>query len=385
MELTLFRQNPWWSSSFNDTSIKRESYLEKLKSQIKTKEIVFLTGLRRVGKTTLIHQVIDYLINEKRENPKNILFVTLDDLNFNNKTIFEIVEKYREINNIKFNEFFYLFLDEITFIENFEQQLKNLYDSWNVKVFTSSSIASFLNDKKALLTGRTYTIEILPLNFQEYLKFKNIQLNKFDSTINKKIFEDYMKSGGIPNYVLNEDENYITELINSIIYKDIIALYGISDEKTVKELLRLLCQRIGKPTSYNKLAKILKISDVTVKKYISYFEKAFLFYSIEKYSRSVNENITSPKKFYIADLGIKNVISENKEKGADFENLVFLNIKNENPHYYLKDGIEIDFVTKDKLIESKYYLELNEKQEKLFNSIKRKEKIIAKDYSFFLL
>lgn len=383
MEETIIRQNPWWRNKFEDNSIPRTKYIDKIKANLSNKEIIFLMGLRRVGKTTIINQTIKFLLNEEIE-PKKILFLTLDDLNYLGKTVFEIINKYREINNIGIDDFFYLILDEVTYLNNFEQQLKNLYDTYNVKIIASSSIATLLRDKKAFLTGRIVTIEIMPLDFEEFLLFKNIKINKYDKILTKKYFEEYMKIGGIPRFVLDNNPHYITELINAIIYKDIIAHYKINDEKSVKELFRLLCQRIGKPTSYNKLANILGITDTTVKKYISYFEKTYLFYSIEKYARSLNENITAPRKFYIADLGIKNIVSGNKEKGSDFENLVFLKIKNKKPNYFLKNGIEIDFITKDMLIESKYLLSIEGKQKILFEKVRRKQKKVISDYSFFL-
>ncbi|MFT4326663.1 MAG: DUF4143 domain-containing protein, partial [Candidatus Woesearchaeota archaeon] len=194
----------------------------------------------------------------------------------------------------------------------------------------------------------------------------------------------YLYEGGIPEFVLTQDISQLNELLNSILYKDIIAQYNIKNEKEIKELLRLLCQRIGKPTSYNKLANILHISGDTVKKYITYFEKTYLFYSVEKYAKSVNESITAPKKFYIADLGLKRLISSNKEWGVDFENLVFLYIKNKNPSYYLYDGIEIDFCFDDTIIEVKYQTEMNTKQKELFDKLRFKHKLLIKDYTFFL-
>lgn len=383
MKEIIIRQNPWWYKKFEENSIIRKKYLDQLISKLNEKEITIITGLRRVGKTTLLHQLINYLIQNDIES-KKILFLTLDDINFSNKTIFEIIETYREINGIGFDEPFYLILDEITYLDNFEQQLKNLYDSYNIKVYVSSSIASDLNDKKAFLTGRIETIQIMPLSYEEFLKFKNLKIEKFDTTLNKKYFEEYLIKGGIPKYVLSDNINYLNELLNSIIYKDIIAKNKIKDEKTIIELIRLLCQRIGKPTSFNKLSKILNVSDTTIKKYIGLIEKTYLFYSIEKDSKSLNEKITSPKKFYIADLGIKHLISTNKEKGVDFENLVFLKIKKEKPAYYLENGIEIDFSFKDTLIEAKYETEMNDKQQVLFKKLKFKNKIIAKDYTFFL-
>ena len=135
--------------------------------------------------------------------------------------------------------------------------------------------------------------------------------------------------------------------------------------------------------SYNKIAEILKISVDSAKRFIGYFEKAYLFYMVDRYSKSLNEKITSPKKIYIGDIGIKNLITGLKDLGASYENLIFLKIKNKNPSYYLKNSIEIDFITKDSLIEAKYKQELNKNQQELFDSIKIKNKIIAEGYTFF--
>ena len=172
--------------------------------------------------------------------------------------------------------------------------------------------------------------------------------------------------------------------MENILYKDIIAYHKITAEKTIKELFILLCQRVGKPMSYNKIAEILKISVDSVKRYVGYFEKAYLFYVVDRYAKSYNEKITSPKKIYAGDVGIKNVITGFKDLGASYENLVFLKIKNENPAYYLENSTEIDFITKDTLIEAKYNKELEKKQKEMFDSIKIKNKIIANGYSFFL-
>ena len=122
----------------------------------------------------------------------------------------------------------------------------------------------------------------------------------------------------------------------------------------------------------------------SAKRYVGYFEKAYLFYVVDRYSKSINERITSPKKIYIGDVGIKNSITGFRDLGASYENLVFLNIKNENPSYYLENSIEIDFITKNTLIEAKYNQDMKENQKKLFDKIKIKNKIIAKGYSFFV-
>jgi len=382
IESELYKQNPWWEKKFEEKSIKREIYIKEIFRNIKSKEILFLTGLRRIGKTTILKQIIkELLINV---NPSEILFISMDSFPLLEFSIHQLIEEYRKLHKKSVSDFFYLFLDEVTSKDNFDKELKSLYDNENIKIICSSSIATLMRDKKALLTGRTRTIEIMPLTFQEFLRFKGAKIDKSDKSKLESYFKDYLKFGGIPQYVLTEDRTYLNELIESIIYKDIIAHYKIAGERAVKELFVLLCQRVGKPTSYNKLAKILKISVDSVKRYVGYFEQAYLFYVVSRYSKSANEKITSPKKIYIGDVGIKNLITEFKDLGASYENLVFLKIKDKKPEYYLENSIEIDFITKKSIIEAKYNQEIGEKQSKIFNSIKSKKKIIAGGIDFFM-
>ena len=383
IEAELFKQNPWWEEKFKDDSFTRDIYLKQILSNINSKEIIILTGLRRIGKTTIIKQTIKHLL-ENKTKPEEIFFVSLDSFNLLEFSIHRLIEEYKKIHKKSSSDFFYLFLDEVSSREDFEQELKSIYDNENIKVICSSSIATLMRDKKASLTGRTKTIEVMPLNFQEFLIFREAKINKSDSAKLESYFKDYLKIGGIPYYVLKEDKTYINELIEGIIYKDIIAYHKITAEKTIKELFILLCQRVGKPMSYNKISEILKISVDSAKRYVSYFEKAYLFYVVDRYSKSINEKVTSPKKIYIGDVGIKNAITGFKDLGASYENLVFLSIKDKNPTYYLENSTEIDFITKDSLIEAKYNQELEKNQKKLFDTLKIKNKIIAKGYLFFI-
>ncbi len=383
IEAELFKQNPWWERKFREESYPREKYLKQILTNIESKEIIMLTGLRRIGKTTIINQTIKHLL-ENKVRPEEIFFISLDSFNLLEFSIHQLIEEYRKIHKKSSSDFFYLFLDEVSSRENFEQELKSIYDIENIKVICSSSIATLMRDKKANLTGRTRTIEVMPLDFQEFLIFKEAKISKSDRAKLESYFSDYLKIGGVPYYVIKEDKTYLNELIESIIYKDIIAYHNITAEKTIKELFILLCQRVGKPMSYNKISEILKISVDSAKRYVGYFEKAYLFYIINRYSKSINEKITSPKKIYIGDIGIKNLITGFKDLGASYENLVFLNIKDKNPAYYLENSIEIDFITKDSLIEAKYNRELEKNQKEIFDSLKIKNKIVANGYRFFV-
>lgn len=383
IEAELYKQNPWWENKFSESSYPRTKYTKKIIENLRSKEIIILTGLRRIGKTTITLQVIKYLL-ENKIKPEDIFFIRLDSFSLLEFKIHTLIEEFRRIHKKSFSDFFYLFLDEVSSREDFEEELKSIYDNESIKVICSSSIATLMRDKKAKLTGRTKTIEIMPLDFKEFLEFKKAKISKSDSAKLEGYFRDYLKLGGIPYYILTEDKEYLNELVESIIYKDIIAYHKITAEKTIKELFILLCQRVGKPTSYNKIAEILKISVDSVKRYVGYFEKAYLFYVVDRYSKSLNEKITSPKKIYIGDVGIKNLITGFKDLGSSYENLVFLKMKNEKPNYYLESACEIDFITKDSLIEAKYNSELSENQKKIFDSIKAKNKIVARGYSFFI-
>ncbi|MBT5023365.1 ATP-binding protein [Candidatus Woesearchaeota archaeon] len=381
MESELFKQNAWWESKFEESSIKREFYVEKIISNLDSKEIIFLTGLRRIGKTTILKQIISKLL--ENTEPTDICYVSLDTFKLLNFNIHQIIEKYREIHKKSVKDFFYLILDEVTAKDEFEQELKSIYDSENIKVICSSSIATLMRDKSSLLTGRTKTIEVMPLTFQEFLDFKKIKISKADQELKESYFKDYLKIGGIPQYVITEDKEYLNELVQSIIYKDIIVNYKITNEKIIKELFVLLCERAGKIISYNKLSRILHISVDSIKRFVNYFEKAYLFYTVDKFAKSHNQQTTAPKKIYIGDVGIKNMITGFRDLGASYENLVFLKIKHLNPSYFIENLTEIDFITKEYLIEAKYNSELTTKQKKVFESVKGKKKIMAKGSEFF--
>lgn len=383
MKELMFEMNPWWEESPKLEGIFREKYLEIFEKNLINKDIIFITGLRRVGKSTLLKHLIFRLIKEKNINPKRIMYLSLDAYLFKENSIHDLVKEFRKINEIKINERIYLFLDEVVYKKDFNQELKNLYDLGNVKIFATSSSASLLRDKKAFLTGRTRTFEIDPLDFQEFLIFKNYSAKKSERYMLEKYFEEYMEYGGMPEYVLTKDPNYITNLVDSIIYKDIVALHNLKNSSIIKDLFKLLCERVGKQVSYNKIANVLGIHKDSVKDYINYFVESYLFYLIEKDAKSLNERIKDNKKIYCSDVGIKNVTAGFKDLGAIYENLVFLKIKEENPKYVKKDGIEIDFKIKNKIIEAKYKREMDEKQKKLFDSIKIENKIIANGLDFF--
>ncbi len=377
----LYNFNPWWEGEFRFRFFERSKYLTLLEKEIDSKSIIFLTGLRRVGKTTLLKSVIKTLLEKVDAN--KILYLSLDSLSFEKYSIAELIREFRKLHSHKRDEKIYLFFDEAAYRENIHLELKNIYDAENAKIFASSSSASVLRDRKAFLTGRAKTLEILPLDFEEYLIFNEIKIKRSENYLLEKHFEEYMKTGGMPEYVLTQDVSYLDELIDSIIYKDIAFYHGVRDLTSLKDFFRLLMERAGKQASLNKMANVIGISSETAKRYFEYFSNVFLIYAIERCGK-LNERIRAPKKIYSADAGIKNHVTGFRDKGAVFENLFYLKIKNENPCYVYYDGNEIDFLIGEKLIEVKYGTELRGKQKEFFENHPARKKLIVKNIYDFI-
>jgi uncharacterized protein len=378
MEDLLYQYNPWWEEAPNSEGVKpREKYLNELRGYLDFKQIVVLTGLRRVGKTTLMKLIIEELINSGVA-PKHILYVSLDDYLLQKKSIIEIINEFRKTHKIKIEKKIYLFLDEVTYKEDFHIQLKNLYDSQNTKIFTASSSASMLRDKKASLTGRAIYLEIKPLDLEEYLVFKGIKLKKRDKQLYKSYFLEYCKNGGLPENTLNPSREYLMNLVDDIIQKDITAFHGLKNHQILRDYFTLLMERSGKKLSINKIGKILSISPDTSKRYLSYFESTYLIHLLPRWGKT-NQKLLSPKKIFASDLGIKYMFMGERDLGSYFENYIYLLLKNKKTLYYLYENtIEIDFYTADKiLIESKFYSELNPKQEKLFNEYPASQRLVV--------
>ncbi len=368
----LFKYNPWWEQSYSPLFKPRKRYLNILQKNLSNKDIVLITGLRRVGKTTIMKLFIAELLRQLE--PKFILYVSPDAIPFEPFSISHILRAYRKVFQLSLEEKVYLFFDEVAFRPRIHQELKNLYDRENVKVFASSSSASILNDTKALLTGRARTMEVMPLDFEEFLTFKDLKPRRSEHYLLESYFEKYMQIGGMPEYVITEDISYLENLVEGIIYKDIIVQHGLRDVSGIKDMTRLIMERSGKQISINKMAKVMGVSPDTVRRYLEYFRQTFLIYTIERCGK-LNERLRAPKKIYAADMGIRNYFTGFRDKGAVFENLVYLKIKNQRPCYVYQNGLELDFYFDGTLLEVKYERELEGKQEAFFQQYPAKRKI----------
>ena len=381
MEGLFYQYNPWWEDK--DLSlpgiISRDSYLDWLKEQLSSRSITFLTGLRRIGKTTLMKLVIQDLIRSGTE-AKTILYISLDDFLLRGLSLDEIVSQFRKVHQFPVDRELTIFLDEITSLPEYHQQLKNLYDRYPVKIFASSSSSSLLLDRKAYLTGRSRVVEVEPLDFEEFKQFRNITVKQRDGQLNEPYFREYLRYGGLPEHVLHPSREYLNSLVDDIIQKDITAYHGLKNHQLLRDFFVLLMERSGKQVSINKVANILGISPDTARRYLAYFESTYLVHTIQRWGKT-NEKRISPKKLYACDLGIKYHFNGERDLGSYFENYIYLKLKARKDVYYLYEGgNEIDFLTGDGiLIESKYFSTMNQKQETLFDAFPAKQKLLIDD------
>lgn len=352
MERTLHEFNPWWDGKFEFPGVSRKDYLDALLKLTNSNDVVLVTGLRRVGKTTLMRQVIHKLL--EKVNAKMIFYVSLDNIALREHTILEVVDEFRKLNGLKHNERVYLFLDEVHLKEDYELQLKNLYDSGNAKVYASGSSSLDIIMKSPALTGRQRIIRVSPLNFREYLRFVNVDVSAADSHLYPSLAQDYLESGGLPEFVKTKDLNYIQSLIDSILYRDIAGRHGIRNRENLLDILVLLAQSVGTTMSLRKISRVLGMPLETVSSIIDHFVEANLIHMVEREGK-VSERKASPRKMYLADTGLFLALTEKVNTGSKVENLVYLVLRKRGVvRYHRASGREVDFIQKKDAWESKY-------------------------------
>ncbi len=369
MDDLLYQYNPWWESQLDTTNLwPRPERLNKIAALISEKRALFLTGMRRVGKTTLIKLLANKLISDGAD-PHTILYVSMDDYLLRDVAIVDVVSAFRKIHKHSVDRPVFLFFDEIASKQDYPQQLKNLIDRENVTILAASSSSSLLRDRRAFLTGRSVTIEIQPLSLNEYLDFKGIKVARKDQQLLDTYFRDYIRDGGLPENVLQPSRDYLMNLVDDIIQKDITALHGLKDSQILRDYFILLMDRSSKQISINKVGNILKISPDTSRRYLSYFEDTYLIHLLPRWGKT-NERILSPKKVYASDLGIKYLFTGDRDLGSYFENYIFLLLHQQQKlSYFYDNGIEIDFLTEDgTLIEAKYNAEMDGEQLQIFQN-----------------
>lgn len=370
----------------------------KLVEEINSKRIVVLTGMRQTGKTTLMRQIFNLIKDENKvfldlENPLHQKI--FEEENFDN-----ILLNLREF-GINPQKKFYIFLDEIQLAPEISRSVKYLYDHYKIKFFLTGSSSFYIkNVFSESMAGRKIIYELFPLDFEEFLIFKQKEKeffndfskksknkNKISFEIYKKFYDEYLQFGGFPGVVVERKDKkaLLGDIFTSYFEKDVKTLTDFKEIKKLRDLILLLAHRVGSKIEINKISSEIGISRETVYSYLGFLEKTYFIFLISPFSRSVNGEVRGAKKVYFCDVGFLNYLGKVSE-GAIFENAVFQNLRKYGKiNYYQKyKGPEIDFIlNKDIAFEVKNYGSFQDIK-KLSNIAKalkiRKYYLITKNY-----
>ena len=342
-----------------------EPYKRKLTIP-ETQKVISLIGPRRVGKTFYFYQLINNLI-ENNVDPGRILYINFEDdriLPLNVKDLNLVLEAYYELYPENTDKALYLFFDEIQNIDNWELFIRRVHDKKNVKIYVTGSSSKLLSKEIATsLRGRTLSYYLFPLSFEEFLRFRQVTLNKDFEYTNarfkvKKLFTEYLYSGGFPEVVLETNElkqSILQNYFEMLIYRDLVERFSIRNTSLLKSLVKFLIKNIGTTFSVNSYYKTIKkdmpVGKDTLMEYLSYLEDINLVYLVPIFSYSLKKQQVNPRKVYCIDNGLRNAVSFmfSKDEGRLAENLVFLELKRRNKEpYYWKNKGEVDFVIKDR-------------------------------------
>ncbi len=354
--------------------IERTEYLEELK-RFKDKDLIkVVTGLRRCGKSTLFALFINYLKEIGIKNDQ-IININLEDISysFNDyKELYDFVNK-----KITSKKQYYVFLDEVQNVPEFQKAVDSLYIKKNVDVYITGSNAYLLSGELAtLLSGRYIEIKMLPLSFKEYLSaFKIKEKSNYD------YFLDYMKNGGMPgnlpiiqnNY--NDLDKYLEGIFTTVVYKDIITRNNITDKMLLENVLKFIFDSIGSPISIKKICDTLTskgspASNHTVENYIYAFIDSFLIYKAERFDVKGKNLLSRDYKYYVVDSGLRSYLlgkKANSDMGHILENIVYLELLRRGYKVYVGkvDDLVIDFVAENRDGLKYYQVALSVRDEKV--------------------
>ncbi len=387
IEDALFFYNPWWLKkipSYLIKEYKRDTFY-KIEKYLDINRIIVIKGPRRVGKTTIMYQMINNLL--KQVKPVQILYISFEDPKL---TDFDkILDFYQNrilktgLDKIQT----YLFLDEVQYLENWQYFVKKYYDrNYPIKFIVSGSSATLIKKGTESLMGRTIEEVLLPFSFKEVLQYNlnekiALKLDTLDSLKIKKhernakiLFETYLLKGGFPNILGIEEVELWQKLIkddviDKAIYRDIVTLYDIKKPELLEKLFLYLVGINGQILNVNNISNSIGLSREYVNKYLLYLKNAYFLLGVKKYAKSIEKTIRSNEKAYIMDPAIINSLLNKTSIDKAFAGHLVESIIAEHliwhECYYWKNYYEVDFVVKikNKLlpIEVKYKNQINKK------------------------
>lgn len=338
---------------------------QKLESELTTKEVTVITGMRRVGKTTALMYLYSLVKSKNKiildlENP--IHRKVFEEENYDN--VWNNLKRFGVVNDTKA----YLFLDEVQNLPELSRVAKYLYDHFDVKFFLTGSSSYYLRNLfPESLAGRKIIFEMFPLNFAEFLVFKQVKRETFGSFAlkaknkNKIAYEqlssyynEFLEFGGFPSVVLEDNperkKTMLSEIFTSYFEKDAKNLADFRDMSKLRDLILLLVPRVGSRIEIGKLANDLSVSRETVYNYLSFLEQTYFISLLSRHSASIDRQAAGSKKLFLCDCGIANTLGRISQ-GQLLEQSVFQNLRSYHKlSFYSKHNVsEIDFIVDDKI------------------------------------
>jgi uncharacterized protein len=350
-------------ANFQTTKLKA-SFKRNIQLPLNSGIIISLIGVRRSGKTFLLFETIKRIL-ENKVPKKNILYINFEDerLTLNQDQLDLILQAYQELYPKLDLAECYFFFDEIQNIKGWEKFIRRVYDTISTKIFITGSNSKLLSTEIATeLRGRTISYTLYPLSFEEYLNFNKADTQYYANSQKINIlnhFSTFMIFGGFPE-LINIDETLkikkLQDYFNSIIYKDLIERYDISNPSILKFYIKKILSQVTKPVSINKIYNDFrslgyKVSNNLLYEYSDYIQASYAALLINKFEYSEIKQAKSEKKAYAVDNGILKAIdySFSENHGKLLENMMALEIlKSGKELMYFKNISECDFIIKDK-------------------------------------
>ncbi len=309
--------------------LKRETYLEQIRPYYESDIIKVITGVRRAGKSILLQTIKEELM-EKGVDQGHIFYLNFEDLDFDYIT--DASDLNREIKSRIVDENkYYIFLDEIQHIENFEKALASFRATLNVSLFVTGSNSALLSgDLATLLTGRTIEFEILPFSFYEMKLYYELNSKAFSDDL----FMDYLKWGGFPLRFDYEDESsvhkYLSNLYTSIANRDIVGRAKSADKRTFMDISLYILANAGKELSIDNIVETYKkenkeVSKRTIYNYLEKMKKAYLIHGVGRYNIVGKSALSNKEKQYAIDMGFRTINTNtiNYEDTFFLENVIY--------------------------------------------------------------
>lgn len=310
--------------------LKRETYMEQIRPYYNVDLIKVITGVRRAGKSILLDTIKDEIL-ESGVSGDHIVYINLEDMDF------EYIEAASDLNKevksrVVDTEKYYIFLDEIQHVKDFEKALASFRATMNVSLFVTGSNSTLLSGELAtLLTGRTVEFEILPFSFFEMKEYLELENREF----NEDMIYDYLKWGGFPiRFDFREDASvhrYLSNLYESIVNRDIIKRAGRFDKKTFMDISLYILANAGKEFSAENIMDYYQknnnktISRRTVYNYLDKMQKAFLIHGVGRYNIVGKASLKNREKYYAIDMGFRTINTNtiNYEDTFFLENVIY--------------------------------------------------------------